>query len=196
MNRIEKYVQVKSNDLAPAQGRLLLSEPLMGDYYFGRAVILLVEHNKEGSFGVIMNKPLHQPFNEIVPNFPDFAGNLHLGGPVESNSLFYVHSFGDLIEGSVSIGDGLFWGGELDMIKELILFGKLTPDNICFYAGYSGWSPAQLQDELKRNSWVVTQLPESPILKADAGSMWQELLTSMGEEYQYWTKFPINPGMN
>ncbi|PIY34013.1 MAG: hypothetical protein COZ08_04250, partial [Bacteroidetes bacterium CG_4_10_14_3_um_filter_42_6] len=44
--------------------------------------------------------------------------------------------------------------------------------------------------------WVVTQLPKSPILKADAGSMWQELLTSMGEEYQYWTKFPINPGMN
>ncbi|MDP2722762.1 MAG: YqgE/AlgH family protein [Bacteroidales bacterium] len=196
MDSIDKYIQVKSNDLAPATGRLLLSEPLMGDYYFGRSVILLAEHNDEGSFGVIINKPLTQPFNEAVPNFPAFTGNLHLGGPVENNALFYIHTFGDLIEGSVPIGNGFYWGGEIEMIKELILFGKLSSDNISFYAGYSGWSPSQLQSELKRNSWVVSACPTDNVLNFDAGSMWQKLLVSMGDEYKYWSKFPKNPGMN
>lgn len=196
MGRIDKYIQVKSNDLIPSRGSLLLSEPLMGDFFFGRSVILLAEHNEEGSFGVIMNKPLEQNFNEVVPNFPDFNGHLHMGGPVESNALFYVHSFGDLIEESISIGGGLFWGGDIAMIKELILFGKLTSENIRFFAGYSGWSPAQLDEELKRNSWVVTKLPKHNILTFNTTTLWDDILSPLGEQYQYWTKFPKDPGMN
>lgn len=196
MDRFDKYFQIKSNDLSPARGRLLVSEPLMGDYYFGRSVILLADHNDEGTFGVIINKPINQPFNKIVPHFPKFEGSLHLGGPVESNALFYIHSYGEVIEDSVPIGGGLYWGGSIEMIKELIQFGQLTPEKICFYAGYSGWSPKQLDAELKRNSWLVTPMPRHNLLTSNPTTMWKDLLEPMGNEYQHWTKFPKDPGLN
>ena len=196
MDRFDKYFQIKSNDLTPARGRILISEPLMGDYYFGRSVILLADHNNEGTFGVIVNKPLNQPFNKAVPNFPDFEGLLHLGGPVESNALFYVHSYGKVIEDSIPIGGGLYWGGSIEMIKELIQFNQLTPDNICFYAGYSGWSPSQLQEELERNSWLVTHMPANNLLTSNPSTMWKDLIRPLGHEYQHWTKFPKDPILN
>ena len=80
----------------------------MGDYYFGRSVVLLAEHNEEGSFGIVLNKPLDGSFNEIVKDFPDFDGKLFVGGPVETESLFFIHTVGYAIEGSLEIGKGLY----------------------------------------------------------------------------------------
>jgi putative transcriptional regulator len=196
MDRIDRYITIKTNREAPRRGSVLLSEPLMGDYYFGRSVVLLAEHNDEGTFGVIMNKPLEQSLNEAVPHFPNFEGRIFLGGPVEKNSLFYIHSFGDLIEDSVDIGRGLYWGGSIEMIKDLILVGKLTSDNIRFYAGYSGWSPHQLNNELSRNAWIVTDIPDQNILAMESDKMWNNLLSPLGEQYAYWSKFPKNPELN
>ena len=153
MSDVEKFIKVSANNLKPARGRLLLSEPFMGDYYFGRSVVLLAEHNEEGSFGIVLNKPITDPFNEIVKDFPDFDGQLFVGGPVETESLFFIHTLGDAIEGSLEIGSGLYWGGDIEIVKEMILLNAITPDDIRFSVGYSGWSPNQLNDELKRNSW-------------------------------------------
>ena len=180
MDKIDRYVSVKTNLRTPKRGSILLSEPLMGDYYFGRSVVLLAEHNEEGTFGVIMNKPLEQAFNEAVPHFPSFDGQLFLGGPVEKNSLFYIHSFGDLIDDSTAIGGGLYWGGSIDIIKDLMLIGKLTPNNIRFYAGYSGWSPHQLNAELSLNAWVVTEIQDQNLLGMNSDTMWNNLLSPLG----------------
>ncbi len=196
MKNIDKYITINSNKKTPKRGSLLLSEPLMGDHYFGRSVVLLAEHNDEGSFGVIVNKPIDQSFNDSVPGFPHFEGKLHLGGPIEHNALFYIHSLGDIIDDSLAIGGGLYWGGDVDMIKELMHFGKVTPLNIHFFAGYSGWSPNQLKKELSNNAWVVADMPLQSILTMEKEKMWSSLLKPLGEEYQYWTKFPKNPSQN
>ncbi len=196
MSEMDKFVKVGSNNLQPAKGRLLLSEPLMGDYYFGRAVVLLAEHNDEGSFGLVLNKPVQQKFNSVVKDFPDFDGQLYLGGPVETNSLFFVHTIGDYIEGSIEIGSGIYWGGDIEVIKEMILLKSLTPNDIRFSVGYSGWSPDQLQDELKRNSWVVSAGLNKDILKIDPKNMWKQLLAPLGDKYSYWPNFPTDPGLN
>jgi putative transcriptional regulator len=196
MKEIDRFVQIKTNDLKPSKGRLLLSEPFMGDYYFGRSVILLAEHNDEGSFGIIMNKPVTAEFNEVLKNFPDFDAPIYLGGPVETNSLFYVHTKGEKLEGSVEIIKGLYWGGDIEALKEMILLGSIQPEDIRFYLGYSGWAANQLETELKRNSWVITRSSKARLLKLDPMTMWEKLLMQMGEEYTYWTKFPVDPGMN
>jgi putative transcriptional regulator len=196
MSEMDKFVRVSSNNLMPAKGRLLLSEPLMGDFYFGRAVVLLAEHNDEGSFGLVLNKPVQQRFNSVVKDFPDFDGQLYLGGPVETNSLFFVHTIGDYIEGSIEIGSGIFWGGDIEIIKEMILLKKIKPDEIRFSVGYSGWSPDQLQAELKRNSWVVSTGLNKDILKIDPKNMWKQLLAPLGDKYSYWPNFPSDPSLN
>lgn len=196
MSEMDKFVKVGSNNLKPAKGRLLLSEPLMGDFYFGRAVVLLAEHNDEGSFGLVLNKPVKHKFNSVVKDFPDFDGQLYLGGPVETNSLFFVHTIGEHVEGSLEIGSGIYWGGDIEVIKEMILLKSITPSDIRFSVGYSGWSPDQLKDELKRNSWVVSTGLNKDILKIDPKNMWKQLLAPLGDKYSYWPNFPSDPGLN
>lgn len=196
MKEIDRYLQIKTNSLKPAKGRLLLSEPFMGDYYFGRSVVLLAEHNDEGTFGIIMNKPVTASFNEVLKDFPQFDTKIFLGGPVETDSLFYIHTIGENLEGAVEILDGLYWGGDIDALKEMILLKTINPKDIRFFIGYSGWGADQLESELKRNSWVITHTSRSKLMKLDSLSMWEELLNTLGETYKYWSKFPIDPNMN
>lgn len=196
MNDIDRFLQIKTNNLNPTKGRLLLSEPFMGDYYFGRAVILLAEHNAEGSFGVILNKPTTAEFNDVLKDFPDFDAPVYIGGPVETSSLFYIHTLGEQIEGSQKIIDNIYWGGDIDAIKEMILLKVIKPEDIRFYIGYSGWGKDQLKSELSKNSWLVTIANKSVIFNPDPESMWNMVIDKMGEEYRYWNKFPIDPNMN
>ncbi len=196
MSSVDKFVKISSNNLRPAKGRLLLSEPLMGDFYFGRSVVLLAEHNDEGSFGLVLNKPVDQSFNKVVMDFPDFDGPLFIGGPVETDSLFFIHTIGDIIEGALEIGSGLYWGGDIDIVKEMILLKSISQNDIRFSVGYSGWSPEQLQGELKRNSWLVSKNVNKNILKIAPNDMWEKLLQPMGDEYSHWPKFPSDPGLN
>jgi len=196
MKDITKYIQIKSNNLKPVKGRVLISEPFMGDYYFGRSVILIAEHNEEGSFGVIVNKRIATGLNKVLKGFPDFNAPVFLGGPVETNNLFYIHTLGDQIEGAVEILDGLYWGGDIEALKELILIKKAEPRDIRFFVGYSGWSPNQLDEELKKNSWVVSNISKDFLIKTDAEKLWDNLLLKMGSHYKYWTKLPVDPSMN
>lgn len=196
MSDVDKFIKVSSNNLNPRKGRLLLSEPLMGDFYFGRSVVLLAEHNEEGSFGVVLNKPVSKAFNEVISDFPDYDGQLFIGGPVETNRLFFIHTVGELIEGSIEIGSGIYWGGDIEIVKELLFLKSITPDQIRFSVGYSGWSPDQLQNELKKNSWLVSKHLNKNILQMNPENMWKELLEPMGKQYKHWPKFPSNPGLN
>lgn len=196
MKEIDRFVQIKTNSLKPSKGRLLLSEPLMGDFYFGRSVVLLAEHNDQGSFGVIMNKPVTSSFNEVLTGFPDFDAPVYIGGPVESDSLFYIHTIGESLEGAAEIIKGLYWGGDIDALREMMLIKTIQPKDIRFFIGYSGWGAEQLESELKRNSWVITKSSKSRLLSMDPLNMWENLLKNMGENYSYWSKFPIDPNTN
>ena len=110
----EKFI-IRSNSLEPKQGNVLISEPLMSDFHFGRSVILLIDHvESEGSFGVIINKRLNARVNQIVDEFPDFDAAAYLGGPVADNQLFFIHTLGDLIPESIPIIKGLYWGQNID----------------------------------------------------------------------------------
>ncbi|MBQ5689720.1 MAG: YqgE/AlgH family protein, partial [Bacteroidales bacterium] len=83
MNKDELF-KIQSNTLNIATGNVLISEPFMNDFHFRRSVILIIDHNEEGSLGVIFNKRLTIPFNEIVQGFPEFKADVYLGGPVET----------------------------------------------------------------------------------------------------------------
>ena len=144
MSEIDRIFEIRSNNLKPAKGKLLLSEPLMGDYYFGRSVVLLAEHNDEGSFGVIMNKPVTAKFNDVIKDFPKFDTSIFIGGPVETNKLFYIHTFGEEVQDAIEIADGVFWGGDIEVIKEMVFLGRANNQNIRFFIGYSGWGANHL----------------------------------------------------
>lgn len=196
MTDINKILKIKTNDMRPSRGKILISEPLLSDNYFKRSVVLLAEHNEEGSFGIILNKPIDNKFNEILSDFPDFSGPLYLGGPVSNSSLFFIHTLGDMIDNSQEIMNGLYWGGDIEAVRELLMLKKIDVNQIRFCVGYSGWGSNQLEEELKRNSWLVSSLPAELLLNTSPDDLWEFALNSLDEEYTYWTNFPTDPGMN
>lgn len=194
---IKKLFRIQSNTLEPESGELLLSEPTMNDFHFGRSVVLLVEHNAtEGTFGIIVNKPLNVRLNELADVFKDFDAPVYLGGPVAENQIFFIHTLGDLIPDSCKIMDGLYWGGDTDTLNTLIEQGIASKDNVRFFLGYSGWEPGQLVNELERNAWAVCKASTKTLLSTPAEQLWKALVMHMGNEYSMWSQFPQNPEDN
>ncbi|MBE0641334.1 MAG: YqgE/AlgH family protein [Bacteroidales bacterium] len=175
---------------------MLISEPHLNDYYFSRSVILLADHNPDGSFGLIVNKPLPKRFSEVVNGFPRFDAPVFLGGPVRTDALFYIHTLGDIIEGSSQILDGLSWGGNLEQIRGMMHDNILLPSQIRFFVGYSGWSPKQLEQELEQHSWIVSRSTTEEILADDPSDLWVRYLRSLGDEYAIWANYPKDPILN
>ncbi|MDO9512867.1 MAG: YqgE/AlgH family protein [Bacteroidales bacterium] len=196
MNRLDKILSIHSNGIKPAVGKVLISEPFQSDFYFKRSVVLLAEHTEEGSFGLIMNKPLDLPFKDVVKGFPDFDGRVFIGGPVKVNNVYFLHSLGHIIEGSLKIIPGLFWGGDADQIREMILKKQIKPSEIMFFVGYSGWSSQQLETELNRNAWLVSSTNADIIKNVECGNLWSHMLTRLGGKYVHWKNYPIDPLSN
>lgn len=188
--------KIQSNTLNVAIGDVLLSEPFMNDFYFRRSVILIIDHNAEGSLGVVINKRLTIPFNEIVQDFPKFTADVYLGGPVETDRIFFIHTVGEMIPDSHKIRDGLYWSGNVKALKSLIKLDLIKPHEIRFYVGYAGWDGGQLRTELKANTWLVGKFSAKEILHTIPGKMWSSFVNSMGEKYRLWSKFPVNPSDN
>ena len=196
MSNFEKIIKIKTNDMRPSRGKILISERLLADNYFKRSVVLLAEHNEEGSFGIILNKPIDNRFNDIVPDFPEFKGDVYLGGPVSNSSLFFIHTLGDKIDNSQEIMEGLYWGGDIEAVRELILLKQIDVNQIRFCVGYSGWGSKQLEDELKRNSWLVSKLSPDTLMRKDPDKLWEYALNKLDNQYGYWTNFPTDPTLN
>ncbi len=195
MTDINKILEIKPNNIKPSQGRVLIAEPFTNDYYFKRSVVLLADHNDEGSYGMVFNKPLYINLNELIKDFPKFDAPLYLGGPVKTDSLFYIHKFSE-ITNCIKIDDGLYWGGDVDIVKELIATKRLNSNNIRFFVGYAGWSPKQLDEELRAHSWVVTRIKTDILLDESPDTIWNKIVLNMGDDYAHWVNFPINPSMN
>jgi putative transcriptional regulator len=185
----------------PAQGKILVSEPFLKDFYFKRSIVLLAEHNDEGTFGLVLNKPTDIKLSEIINDksfqiSEDFDNVVYLGGPVKTDSLFFIHTRNDLIANCIKIIDGLFWGGDIKLVNHLIENKALSKNDIRFYIGYSGWEPKQLDQELKENSWVVANTNVDFLLKNSPETLWKNAVKLLGKEYADWVNYPIDPQLN
>ena len=184
------------NKLVAEQGRVLISEPFLNDTYFRRSVVLLTEHSEEGSVGFVLNKPVELTVGDVLKDFPDIDASVSIVGPVNTNTVHYIHTIGDEVPNSVKVMKNLYWGGDFDTIKNLIVQGRINKDNIRFFLGYAGWSPKQLDNELSEHAWVVTELDAVTIMKSTNLSLWKETLNKLGDKYKTWVNFPENPGLN
>lgn len=180
----------------PQVGALLISEPFLPDKNFNRTVIMLCEHNDEGSLGFIISKPLHIKVSEVIEGFPSSETELYFGGPVEIESLHYLHNLGDQIDGSVKIADGLYWGGNFETIKILLGSHQAKPENFRFFVGYSGWGAGQLIEEMTEKSWIITKGKPDHIFHDNPEGLWKTVLNDLGGTYSIVSGFPENPQYN
>jgi putative transcriptional regulator len=184
------------NDLKPEKGRLLISEPFLPDPNFERTVVLLCEHSDEGSFGFVLNKISTLKLEDIIEDINDFKEPVYVGGPVQHDTLHFIHKASNL-EGGVDLGNGLFWGGNFEQLLILIDTKQINADDFKFFIGYSGWSEGQLEDELEANSWIVTPKANIDIVfNQDINELWKVVLKGLGGRYDVYSKYPTDPRLN
>jgi putative transcriptional regulator len=182
-------------DNTVAKGNLLIAEPFLPDGNFERTVILLCEHSEEnGSFGLILNKPTSLVVSEAV-DMLDIEQKIYIGGPVEQNTLHFIHTFSDL-KGSIPVGDGIYWGGDIEQMSHYGNLRQLNPSNCRFFVGYSGWASRQLADEIRQNSWIIYRGSIQSLFTWPIDSMWQVVLKNMGGKYRVYSNFPEDPRLN
>jgi len=185
-----------SNKLTPEKGRLLISEPFLDDDYFKRSVVFLCEHNNDGSFGFVLNNYLNISIQDVLPEFPEIGSRISLGGPVKPENLYFLHTVGNRIEGSIPVMDGIYMGGEFEDLKELVISGEIKDDDLRFFVGYSGWEPKQLDNELEKKAWLIVKADAKDVMDTSLDKLWSETLKQQGKKYEIMSKFPEDPSLN
>jgi putative transcriptional regulator len=177
-------------------GILLISDPFLKDPNFLRTVVFLCEHQDEGSFGFVVNKPIELTLQDVVPDAEGLLIPLSEGGPVQKDTLHFLHRRPDLIEGGVEVIDDIFWSGDFAQTLSLLHSGQLSASDIRFFIGYSGWGESQLQQEIDDRSWITRVAKNDLIFNPDITGIWKESLTDLGGEYRQMVNYPIDPQLN
>lgn len=177
-------------------GSVLVSEPLLQDYFFRRSVVLIIDHNEKGTLGVVVNKPIYIDINEVISDFASKLFPLFSGGPVAIDRVFFLHQLGDEISESEKIAGHVFWSGNEQEIAAYFRNPTFDESKIRAFLGYSGWEPGQLEKEIESGSWAVTDLNTDMIFEIDSSSLWNEVVKCLGEDFQVWLNFPNNPLLN
>jgi len=180
----------------PTSGKILVAEPFMEDPYFKGAVVFLCEYKSDGAFGLILNKPTETKVHEVVEDFPDVDNLIYYGGPVQPNTLHYLHRRGDLLPDSTEVADGIFWGGDFEKLIFLLDTKQITTEEIKFFFGYSGWEEEQLSREINENSWIIGSGTPEYLFDEDPKELWRTVLRNMGDRFRIIANFPENPSLN
>ena len=189
-----RFMPSSAHDLQP--GTLLIAPPMMHDPNFRRTVVLLCEHGGEGSFGLVLNRPLEVSLHELMRGVAPRETSISMGGPVQPDTLHFIHRHGDVLPQTVSILDGIYWGGDFDLLKVLIENGQTSPRDLRFFLGYSGWSAGQLESEIEAGGWILARADASAIFTTDPSALWRTVLRSLGGEYALLANFPEDPRSN
>jgi putative transcriptional regulator len=179
-------------------GRLLLATPFLNDANFVRSVILICEHEDQGSIGFVINKPSILNLGDLVKELNFLKCEVFVGGPVEQNTLHFIY-FGSqqLIPDSKPLADDIWWGGDFSTLVHHLKSHVLDVDQVRFFLGYSGWDQGQLEAELAEDTWVVySEAPTSTIFESSSDQIWRLLMKGMGGEFEIQANYPIDPRLN
>ena len=176
-------------------GNILVSKPFIEDKRFNKTVILITEKTDEGVVGFILNKETNYKTHDFLEKIDGkkFNSTINYGGPVDTNSLFFIHRYPDIIQNSEKINNELCWGGELKSVISGIKSGEINQNYILFFLGYTGWKKGQLEQEIKEGSWILHHIK---IREFNTKINWSNILTSIDKEYEIWANAPLNFHLN
>lgn len=182
--------------MQPSTGIFLIAAPTLLDANFKRAVVFLAQHDDDGTLGYVLNRQLKATLSEIVPDLYGFDAPLYWGGPCQNDTLHCIHNVGTHIPGAAEITNGIYWGGDFDVIRDLIIAGAAAAEDFRFFIGYAGWGGGQLDDEIEEKSWILTDSTPEAVFAESAKNFWTRTLKNMGGEYRTLAKTPEHPSLN
>ncbi len=177
-------------------GTILIADPFLKDPNFSRSVVFLCDHKDDGSFGFLLNKKSEYIISDLFTNVEGSKLPVFYGGPVQQNTIHFLHRCPGLITGGEKIVDNIYWGGEFDEMISLIQNNKITEEDIRLFLGYSGWTKNQLEDELEEKSWLTTYGTSDLVFINDIKLIWAEALKQLGGKYEQLIHYPTDPQLN
>jgi len=184
----------------PLTGRLLVAAPMLDDPTFARTVVLLLDHDEDGSLGLVLNRPSHVPVGAVLPPWDGRttgADVLFTGGPVADDSALALGMLPGPHDGPEPEGfrrvAGPFGLVDLDLDPDEWL---TTLDAVRIYAGYAGWAAGQLEDELDQGSWYVLDGGPADVFGDDAETLWQRVLRRQTGDLPFLATPSTDPTLN
>ncbi len=174
-------------------GSVMISKPFWNDENYKRSVILLLEHDKQGSAGLIINKPSTLSIHDALPEL-NILYPLFFGGPSEIKTVSYIHNNAQLPD-AIYLGNELFWGGDYDNLVDLVSKHKFDVRHIKFCAGFVHWAPGQLEEELSDDKWWVDEINPQELFRTPPDDLWAYKLISAGHVYGLLNGLP-DPNMS
>lgn len=177
------------------QGQLLIAGATLEDPNFQRTVVLICEHSPAGALGLVLNRPTELVVGEVTPDLVAVAGDdtvIGEGGPVAPHAVLVLAEFEDVERAGLPVVGPVGLIGEGSELAEL-------PDEVRrarVFAGYAGWGPGQLDDELEREDWFVAPAGIDDIFDPDADDLWRRVLARKGGHYALVARMPVDPSVN
>jgi len=178
------------------KGQLILDKGKLRGSFFHRTVILVCQHDSEGAFGLVLNRSTNNKVGDaVVANLPDTIKEeiLYLGGPVQPQALSFLHN--DVYIPDASVMPNLNLGHSLDGLMEIGESFSAT-QRVKIFAGYAGWSPGQLEDEMKRDTWLTHPASIDLVFSTKPEQLWQGILREKGWKYKVVSEAPEDPSWN
>lgn len=165
---------------APAPGVLLVAGEQMTDPRFQQSVLLIIEHDRTGSWGVVINKPTEVGIADMLPavEVPEDARDIYFGGPVQLDRLLFLYREEGPKAGNHDTGlRGVHWSSSRDLLERKL---AARPEAVRVYAGYAGWAPGQLRFELARGDWKMIQGRADNVFSDRPQRLWHRLTDVLG----------------
>lgn len=182
--------------IQPAPGILLIADPFLKDPNFLRTVVFLCEHKEEGSFGFVLNRQYENTLDELIPELEGFKIPVYYGGPVQLDSIHFLHQYPEEIPGGQEVIKGVYWGGDFDAVVDLLKNENTDTSKIRFFIGYSGWNEGQLHTEMDEKTWLTVKATRKLIFHKNYEEVWKDALKHLGGDYEMMVNFPIDPQLN
>jgi putative transcriptional regulator len=180
----------------PGPGILLIADPFLKDPNFLRTVVLLCEHNENGSFGFVLNRQYENTLDELIPELEGHKLPVYYGGPVQVDTIHFLHRFPNEIPGGQEVIKGVYWGGDFDAAVDLLKTDKAASAKVRFFIGYSGWEKGQLETERKEKTWLTVKAQQNLVFHSDYNQIWKDSLRHLGGDYEMMINFPLDPQYN
>lgn len=177
------------------KGKILISTPDIAGDIFSRSVVLVIDHNEEGAFGLILNKRNHSVSARLQKMF-EFRVDVYEGGPVENDKMFFIVKGEPVTEHFLPVNEEFYVTEDVESVVTALIEDRLTVESIKAFSGYSGWSAGQLEGEVERKAWTVVDVYNLDYTLPNDQTLWKDIMQNLGGEYLLWANAPENIQLN
>lgn len=177
-------------------GTLLIADPFLKDPNFLRSTVFLCTNTSDGSIGFVINRKTEFLISDLLPALEKCTFPVFYGGPVQKDTIHFLHRCPGLITGGEKITNDVFWGGEFEDLISLLQNNRINENDVRLFLGYSGWAEEQLENEIAGKSWLTTYGTADLIFATEDKLIWPNALKQLGGKYEQLIHYPTDPQLN